>query len=168
MYITGKLKEETLRHLSMNKIDPQLGETMTERTWRWVHGLKVAASQLSVKHDIPVESLGPGHSMWASRLLEQVMGDPNTRRKHYLFIMPFHNTATWELMKMMSVFPYYTSESVLSVKDLRLYVEEYHYGHYVRVSVRSLCVLTSVLMLQGPGAHAGCAFGAGSAPFRRE
>ena len=133
------LQEQTLRHLSMNKIDPQLGETMTERTWRWVYALRAAVFQLAAKHDIPVEKLIPGHAMWGSRLLEQVMGDPATRRKHYAFVMPFHNLATWELMKLLSVFPYYTSESVLSVKDLRLYLDETHYGHYVRFLSRLWC-----------------------------
>ena len=149
IYVTAKLQEETLRHLSMNKIDPQLGEAMTERTWRWVYALKVAVAQYSARHNIPVEKLIPGHTAWGSQLLEQVMGDATTRRKHYAFIMPFHNVAIWKLMRLLSAFPYYTSESVLSVKDLRMYLEDNHYSQYVRVSLCFFWVLMAVLMCVG-------------------
>ncbi|RDX39429.1 hypothetical protein OH76DRAFT_1491170, partial [Lentinus brumalis] len=70
LYDIDKLQEPTLRHLSMNKIDPQLSETMVERTWRWVYELKAAAAQLAKTHNVPVETLVPGHGWWSSRLLE--------------------------------------------------------------------------------------------------
>lgn len=122
----------------MNKIDPQLDETMTERMWRWVYALLAAAAQFAQKHNVPVETLNPRHGNWASHLMEQVMGDPTTRRKYYNFISPFHHNETWELMRLMSAFPYYTSEAVLSEKDIRQYLEE-HYGYHVRFLAMSAC-----------------------------
>lgn len=123
------MDEDALRHLSRNHADPSEAEQPAERMWRWSY---------SVLGFDGKQNLQPGDATWGRVVLGAVIGPQNIRKNLSKYVKVLNNKHTYSLLMLMTPFPYFTSQAVISEARFReVYLDQTKYSAFV--SARSTC-----------------------------